>query len=274
MECLHLRIIGQETRAQRLISWVRRLPGRWGGVEKFVPSKVCFPWVSKGGNLGCPRPWGGGVQKSVPKKLVLIFRPLNNVTPSSSSVSNLSAALSFKNMAQRNYTNRKFSQLKNHKAARRRDSRDEYPADIRGGHSGRPPWLKALVRPSKPWKATHLGADIHDPNARWSMTSRGPQSGGSGCLEEGRLGLPGQVWELRFLPSFPSFPRGNRSSCLGSLPGFLEVPDHSSTRHLRSAYSKNLVQKFESPLVYFYSKNRENSDHGLSFPSPETQTMV
>ena len=32
----------------------------------------------------------------------------------------------------------------------------------------------------------------------------------SGCREylgEGRLGLPGQVWELRFLPSFPSFPR-------------------------------------------------------------------
>ena len=25
------------------------------------------------------------------------------------------------------------------------------------------------------------------------------------------LGLPGQVWELRFLPSFPSFPRENRS---------------------------------------------------------------
>ena len=31
---------------------------------------------------------------------------------------------------------------------------------------------------------------------------------------------------------------------------------------------------FESPLVYPYPKNRENSDHGLSFSSPETQTMV
>ena len=27
-----------------------------------------------------------------------------------------------------------------------------------------------------------------------------------------RGGLPGQVWKLRFLPSFPSFPRENRSS--------------------------------------------------------------
>ena len=36
--------------------------------------------------------------------------------------------------------------------------------------------------------------------------------GGRGCLEEGRLGVPGQNWEFRFLPSFPSFPRENRSS--------------------------------------------------------------
>ena len=28
-----------------------------------------------------------------------------------------------------------------------------------------------------------------------------------GCLGEGRLGLPCQVWELSSLPSFPSFPR-------------------------------------------------------------------
>ena len=34
-------------------------------------------------------------------------------------------------------------------------------------------------------------------------------SGGRGCLGEGRLGLSGQVWEFRFLPSFPSFPREN-----------------------------------------------------------------
>ena len=30
----------------------------------------------------------------------------------------------------------------------------------------------------------------------------------------------------------------------------------------------------ESPLVYPYPQNTRNSDHGLSFPSPETQTMV
>ena len=27
-------------------------------------------------------------------------------------------------------------------------------------------------------------------------------SDGRGCREEGRLGVPGQVWEFRFLPSF------------------------------------------------------------------------
>ena len=33
-----------------------------------------------------------------------------------------------------------------------------------------------------------------------------------GCLGEGRLGVPSQVWEFRFLLSFPLFPRENRSS--------------------------------------------------------------
>ena len=37
-------------------------------------------------------------------------------------------------------------------------------------------------------------------------------SGGRGCLWEGRLGVPGQVWEFRFLPSPPSSTRANRSS--------------------------------------------------------------
>ena len=36
--------------------------------------------------------------------------------------------------------------------------------------------------------------------------------GNSRMSGEGRLGVPGQVWEFRFLPSFPSFPRENRSS--------------------------------------------------------------
>ena len=49
-------------------------------------------------------------------------------------------------------------------------------------------------------------------------------SGGCGCLGEGRLGFPGQAWELRFLSSFPLFPRENCSleGCLGKR---LEVPD-------------------------------------------------
>ena len=37
---------------------------------------------------------------------------------------------------------------------------------------------------------------------------------------------------------------------------------------------KSMSRKRESPLVYPYPKNTRNSDHGLSFPSPETQTMV
>ena len=39
-----------------------------------------------------------------------------------------------------------------------------------------------------------------------------PLSEGRGCLGEGRLGVPGQVWEFGFLLSFPLFPRENRSS--------------------------------------------------------------
>ena len=47
---------------------------------------------------------------------------------------------------------------------------------------------------------------------------------GRGCLGERCQGLPGQVWDLRFLPSFPSFPRENHSSrMLGKKR--LEVPD-------------------------------------------------
>ena len=38
------------------------------------------------------------------------------------------------------------------------------------------------------------------------------RSGGRRCLGEGRLELSGQVWELRFLPLFPSFPGENCNS--------------------------------------------------------------
>ena len=53
---------------------------------------------------------------------------------------------------------------------------------------------------------------------------QGPCSGGRGCLGEGRLGVPGQVWKFRFLPASPSFPREKSQfkKCLGER---LEVPD-------------------------------------------------
>ena len=44
------------------------------------------------------------------------------------------------------------------------------------------------------------------------------------------------------------------------------------TQNTRSSHTA--VAEIESPLVYPYPKNTRNSDHGLSFPSPETQTMV
>ena len=47
------------------------------------------------------------------------------------------------------------------------------------------------------------------------------------------LGLPGQVWEFRFLPSFPSFLRENSSSkTSGKTPGSPRHPG-PSTRHPR-----------------------------------------
>ena len=63
-------------------------------------------------------------------------------------------------------------------------------------------------------------------------------SGARGCLGEGRLGVPGQVWEFRFLLSFPSFPRENRS--IQEMSGkMLRSPRRPSSRHPRS--SENLV---------------------------------
>ena len=70
---------------------------------------------------------------------------------------------------------------------------------------------------------------------------RGPfKSGGRGYLGEGRLGLPGQVWELRFLPSFPSFSRETRSSNIsGKTPG---SPRHPSSRHPRPSHTKRFLK--------------------------------
>ena len=44
---------------------------------------------------------------------------------------------------------------------------------------------------------------IREPHAKQcSDSALMISSGGRGCLGEGRLELPGQVWELKFLPSF------------------------------------------------------------------------
>ena len=45
------------------------------------------------------------------------------------------------------------------------------PRTSRGHSCG--PRSKTSGRPSKPWKKKHLGADIHDPNTRTSMTPGG-----------------------------------------------------------------------------------------------------
>ena len=50
------------------------------------------------------------------------------------------------------------------------------------------------------------------------------------------------------------------------------LPDTVCWTRLRNTRLRGHIS--ESPLVYPYPKNTRNSDHGLSFPSPETQTMV
>ena len=63
-------------------------------------------------------------------------------------------------------------------------------------------------------------------------------SGGRGCLGEGRLGLSGEVWEFRFLPSFPSFPRENWGCAKGAE---------------KASCGETVVQKgvLESPFLLF-----------------------
>ena len=85
---------GQEKRAQRLTFWVRRPPGGvgvlhakgWWSKSSCPPSKVCFSLSLEGRNLGCPRNFArmsrtSGGSKSLSKKLVPIFRPLNSPPP-------------------------------------------------------------------------------------------------------------------------------------------------------------------------------------------------
>ena len=45
-----------------------------------------------------------------------------------------------------------------------------------GSHSGGRRGSKTSDRPSKPWTNKHLGADIHDPNARMSMDLEGSKN--------------------------------------------------------------------------------------------------
>ena len=56
--------------------------------------------------------------------------------------------------------------------------------------------------------------------------------GGRACLEEGRLGLPGEVWELRFLPSFAIPKPSGKTS--GS-------PRHTPSIHLRPSEPLHLL---------------------------------
>ena len=68
---------------------------------------------------------------------------------------------------------------------------------------------------------------------KWRTLS--PGSGGPGCLGEGCLGFPGQVWELRLLPSFFLHFLGKMAvqKMSGKTPA---SPRHLSTRHPRPAY--------------------------------------
>ena len=60
------------------------------------------------------------------------------------------------------------AEFQERKTAQRESFRDRYPADVPGSFV-----QKISGRPSKPWKNEHLGADIHDPNPRTSMTPAG-----------------------------------------------------------------------------------------------------
>ena len=77
-----------------------------------------------------------------------------------------------------------------------------------------------------------------------SFGSPNPYSGGRGCLGEGRLGLPGQVWELRFLLSFPSFPGEKTASpkMPGKAPGSPRHPQPSDLQLVEKVrqYTSNL----------------------------------
>ena len=81
-------------------------------------------------------------------------------------------------------------------------------------------------------------SDVFLPGFFWSNASRGAPDGvailksyrvGCGCLKERRLGVPGQVWEFRFLLPFPHFVgKIAVPEMSGKTPG---SPRHPSSRH-------------------------------------------
>ena len=87
------------------------------------------------------------------------------------------------------------------------------------GHSCGRPGSKTPGRPSEPWKNKHLGADIHDPNARTSMTPGGAQKNFAQKLRANDL-----------------FPEHNERTCLNKffLINFYWVPD---SRHREAGRS-------------------------------------
>ena len=100
--------------------------------------------------------------------------------------------------------------------------------------------------------------------------------GGRGCLGEGRLGLPGQVWELEFLSSFASFPRENLKAGRqkGGRPTFFSfsVTFWQPFSRFQSLFG-NLFSRFWSPLcpspfAYPLLRHNENRRSKMSAKTP------
>ena len=92
-------------------------------------------------------------------------------------------------------------------------------------------------------------------------------SGGRGCLGEGRLGLPGQVWELRFLRLFVRF-LGKISvpKLSGKATG---TPRHSSSRHPLSTHTPLIKGVEVHPVIkggMGLKKHNQTSGFGQSTP--------
>ena len=85
---------------------------------------------------------------------------------------------------------------------------------------------------------------------------------GSGPVSHSVAGQPGRnVYALFWILK--------GTSVLGTHSDMQAVPTYHWVLHFMGRGVKT-----ESPLVYPYPQNTRNSDHGLSFPSTEAQTMV